>query len=246
MAQVGKVVELWRYPVSSMAGELCQTLELTPEGVHGERQLGLVDRATGEIADFLRDRRFEKVVFLSSRLEADGSVQIRLPDGDWIDAPSETASKALTDFMGFPVEIRPYRDAPGFGWYAGPYAVNRYRPSALHLLTTASMARLKALHPEGNPDRRRFRPNVVVEMAEVEGVFPESQWLDREIMLGAIPMTISAPTRRCGFTVVEQQGLASDPNILRHLVRNNQHNMGVYCSLETSGTITIGDAMALV
>lgn len=35
--QVGRVIEIRRYPVKSMAGELLDTVELGPNGIPGDR-----------------------------------------------------------------------------------------------------------------------------------------------------------------------------------------------------------------
>ncbi|TIW75903.1 MAG: MOSC domain-containing protein, partial [Mesorhizobium sp.] len=75
--------------------------------------------------------------------------------------------------------IRPFGAENAAPFYTGPLTAARYAKAPIHLLTTASLARLKALHPEGTPDPRRFRPNIVVDMAPVEGAFPETRWIGR-------------------------------------------------------------------
>ena len=47
---VGRVAELWRYPVKSMLGEQRRRLSVTESGILGDRAWALRDPATGRIA----------------------------------------------------------------------------------------------------------------------------------------------------------------------------------------------------
>ena len=47
--QVGTIHELWRHPVKSLGGESVASVQLTRQGVLGDRCWALVDAATGEI-----------------------------------------------------------------------------------------------------------------------------------------------------------------------------------------------------
>ncbi|RYE84302.1 MAG: MOSC domain-containing protein, partial [Hyphomicrobiales bacterium] len=54
----GEVADLWRYPVSSMAGERMAQLRVEAGGVAGDRIWGLLDAATGRIASPGREKHF--------------------------------------------------------------------------------------------------------------------------------------------------------------------------------------------
>ena len=56
-AEVGAVAGLWRFPVSAMAGEALDTLDIR-DGVVGDRIFGVHDARTGEIASLGRNQRF--------------------------------------------------------------------------------------------------------------------------------------------------------------------------------------------
>ena len=49
MTAVGRIAELWRYPVKSMGGERIQRCVLGERGVPGDRGWALRDEAAGEI-----------------------------------------------------------------------------------------------------------------------------------------------------------------------------------------------------
>lgn len=55
---VGKVGELWRFPVKSMLGERLDRAEVSAGGVVGDRAYGIVDVATGRIASAKHPRRW--------------------------------------------------------------------------------------------------------------------------------------------------------------------------------------------
>ena len=50
MQEIGRVVEVWRYPVSSVSGEMPGSVDVSPEGIAGDRRFGLFERATGKPA----------------------------------------------------------------------------------------------------------------------------------------------------------------------------------------------------
>jgi uncharacterized protein YcbX len=241
-AALGSVSQLWRYPASSLAGERMDAISVGPTTVDGDRLFGLVDASDDEIARPDRSPKWQKVPLIRTRLGDGRRLELAVPGGDWLPAPDPQSDRVLSEFLGFEASIRPYfRDhAPG---YAGPLTVERYARTPIHLLTTASLARLKALHPEGVPDPRRFRPNILVDMDPVEGSFPETEWIGRKLAVGDLLLTVSDPCRRCGFTIIAQDGFDNDPGILRTLVRHNGHNIGVYCTVDRPGRIETGAAL---
>lgn len=244
MSEIGRVSELWRYPASSLGGERLDEIMIGAGGVAGDRMFGVIETATGEPGRPDGNRKWHKLPLIRTRL-AEGGLDAAVPGGDWLAAPGEACDRALTEFMGFPVSLLPFsrEAAPGF---QGPLTSSRYKVSPVHLLTTASLARLEALHPEGAADRRRFRPNILVDMPAVEGHFPETEWIGRRLAIGDVELTISEPCRRCGFTIIAQDGFGADPEILRQLVRHNQRNIGVYCAVDLAGGVRVGDVLRLL
>ncbi|MCU1359554.1 MAG: domain protein beta barrel domain protein, partial [Ilumatobacteraceae bacterium] len=71
------VHEIWRYPVKSIGGERLTTAHVSQYGISGDRGWGIVDRTTGMV---LTARRSPLLLFASARVDADGQVQIVLPD----------------------------------------------------------------------------------------------------------------------------------------------------------------------
>jgi uncharacterized protein YcbX len=242
----GEVAGLWRYPVSSLRGAAEPALGFAADGAAGDRRFVLVDTRTDAICrpDGL-EAAWLPAVRIATRLGGDGALAVALPGGEWIAAPGAEADEVLSDYLRFPASIRPVPGAipPG---YCGPVTAARYVKAPVHLLTTASLAELKRLHPAGDPHPSRFRANVLVAMPPVEGRFPETEWIGRRIAIGNVELTVTDPCRRCGFTVVPQEGVERDPEILRNVVRWNSRSLGVYCSVDRPGTIGEGDAARFI
>src|SRR6478752_2100192 len=142
MRKVGTINELWRYPVSSTAGEKLEQCELTATGVVGDRRFALVDAATGVVAYPERDKRWQRAIFVKSRIVSDGDVEVQVPGHDWLSVDALRLPEALTAFFEFEVTVRPYERAGSTSAHT-VFANNRYEVSPLHLLTSASVDHLR-------------------------------------------------------------------------------------------------------
>jgi hypothetical protein len=246
MSVVGTVAEIWRYPVSSLAGEPLPVAEISGSGIRGDRQFGLVDAETGDIAAPDQHHRWRPAARIAARWSLEGELEIAVPGGGWWPALSRDASRAMTAHMGFSVEIRQLGSIANERWPPHPpLAVPRYERSAIHLVTSASLAELQRRLPRSLIDVRRFRPNVVVRTTEASR-FPEYRWVGRALKMGSVLLQIFEPCQRCGFTAIEQDSLPYDPEILRTLVGDNAGSFGVLCAVTNVGVVATGDAAEIV
>src|SRR5207248_1039139 len=116
----------------------------------------------------------------------------------------------------------------------------------LHLLTTATLDRLRELYPQGRFEARRFRPNLVVETASEEKGFVENTWIGQTLAVGEeVRLRITGPCPRCVMTTLPQGDLPKDPGILRAAAQHNQTNVGVYADVIATGTVRRGDPIRL-
>ncbi len=114
--------------------------------------------------------------------------------------------------------------------------------AVIHVLTTATIDRLRELYPEGRFEVRRFRPNIVVEPSTFVKDFVENGWVRRTLRVGEeVRLRITKPCTRCVMTTLAQGDLPRDLGILRTAARYNQVNVGVYASVENDGNIKRGD-----
>ena len=124
--------------------------------------------------------------------------------------------------------------------------------AVLHVLTTATLDRLRELAPAGTFDVRRYRPNVLVDIGE--GGFVEDGWVGRTVALGGAEMSVTMPTMRCVMTTLPQQGLPRDRETLRAIATHNRRTIaglgewacaGVYGDVSTPGRVQVGDPVSV-
>jgi uncharacterized protein YcbX len=114
--------------------------------------------------------------------------------------------------------------------------------AVIHILTTATIDRLRELYPQGRFEVRRFRPNIVVEPSSGEEGFVEDDWVGKTLVIAdEVRIDITEPCPRCVMTTLPQGELPKDPGILRTAAQHNQVNVGVYGAVLQGGTIRRGD-----
>ena len=118
--------------------------------------------------------------------------------------------------------------------------------AVLHLLTTATLDRLRALYPQGRFEARRFRPNMVVATPDGESNFVEDAWIGKTLAIGdAVRLSITAPCFRCVMTTLAQGDLPKDPGILRTPAQHHKAAVGVYASVLQGGKVRRGEPVRL-
>lgn len=266
--EAGTVVGLWRYPVKSMMGEELNAAEITERGLLGDRQFALLDAATGKVAGAKNPRKWGNFfAFRAAYVEPPEAnatlpaVRLTLPNGTALTTESENVNEVLSGALGRAVELTQVEaeqessaeeyvpDIEGLEhrdtvteWElpAGTF----YDLAVVHLLTTATLDRLRELYPAGRFEARRFRPNIVISTAEPG--FVENDWLGRTVTVGeTVRLRITRPCPRCVMTTLAQGDLPKDPGILRTAAQNNAANVGVYADVISAGVIHRGDPVVL-
>jgi hypothetical protein len=191
----------------------------------------------------------------------DAAVWLRLPDGSNGRAGTLALDRALARWLGAEVSLVSVVDEPSLHqemsvdnedessdlirWRTprGRY-VDLY---PLHLLTTRSL---------GDLDVRRFRPNLVLDLDEID----EASLLGRHIVVGEVELSIpDQRTERCVMITRSQPGVPADRSLLRRLARlrgvadgerltagSGLAVLGCYGAVVTTGTIRVGTEVRLV
>ena len=123
--------------------------------------------------------------------------------------------------------------------------------SALHLLTTSTLDRLRDLAPGATFDARRYRPNLVLSGSD-EG-FVENGWPGSTATIGGARIAFSFATMRCVMTTLAQEDLPADSDTLRAIAKHNRIEIpqiggtwacaGVYADVVAPGRVAVGDAV---
>src|SRR3972149_7623580 len=94
---LGRVQELWRYPVKSMLGERRELIDLNARGVEGDRTYAIRD-ATGKFGSGKNTRRFRKIdgLFKFRAVYEGAMLTVHFPDGRTITASGRNSPPALS------------------------------------------------------------------------------------------------------------------------------------------------------
>lgn len=228
---IGRVAELWRYPVKSLGGQRLACATLEARGMTGDRRWAVRggDGRFGSGKTTRRFRRMPHLLSLTAHTDPDGVVWIAFPDGRCGRADDPQTAAWVGEVTGAGVDLGEDEGAAHFD------------DAPLHVVTAADLADLQASRGDAAPtDPRRFRPNLVVE-AEA-GLVPGGRYLVGE----AATVATTGATVRCVMTTMAQPGLDFVPGILKHLEERYEGCFGVYATVERPGDIAVGDPVTLL
>lgn len=267
--ELGSLVSLWRYPVESMMGEELNATEVTERGLLGDRAYALVDHSDGKVATAKNPRKWPHLFeFRATFVEPPRTpanvppVRITLPDGTTVTSDqgdlNPILSKALNREVTLGATQRQKVSAEEY-WPDMEGLDHRdtvtdftlpeetfFDCAVVHLLTTATLDRLRELYPQGRFEVRRFRPNIVVQLGSDEKSFAEDAWVGHTLAIGTdVSLNITGPCGRCVMTTLAQGDLPKDPGILRTAAQHNHVNVGVYAAVARGGPIRRGDPVRI-
>jgi uncharacterized protein YcbX len=261
-ARIGSVTECWRYAVKSMQGELLAALDVGRDGVVGDRGWAVINVET---ANALSAKTAPKLLEARATISADG-VRIVLPDGRDTVAGDPEADAILSTWLDRDVRLEP----AGAGTRSSyemtfdppnddaerveiPSPEGTYLDlAALHVLTMNSLNTCANSYEAGAWDRRRFRPNALVEALGDDG-YPEDAWVGRAVTLGGATIDVLMRTVRCAMPLRAQPprdnpdsdgALPRDVNVFRTLQTIHDNHLGVYASVREPGVIRVGDPVS--
>lgn len=234
-AQLGTVGEINRYPVKSMAGERRAAAEVDWQGIEGDRQYAFVRRGdltrfpwfTGrDHSDLVRYR----ATYDEPEAPRRSGVSITTPGGEAASLHDPQVKRALEDAAGVALDLM-------------QLGTGAYDLMPVSVVTTASLARLDALHA-APLDHRRFRVNLVVDSDRHEG-----DWQGRRVRFGdgadAAELLFAYPAPRCAMITIDPDTATRDPRVLRTVARQLGNTFSMYASVAKPGTIRIGDPVFL-
>jgi uncharacterized protein YcbX len=246
-----RLLQIARYPVKSLQGELLTTAQIVADGMPGDRRWGIRDEATGKV---LTARRAPQLLFASATMAPDGTPRITVPTGATCHGPGAETDSVLSQWLGKPVRLVSSVGAPAARaeFFAdatddASEAIEWTMPEgrfvdALPLLvvTTASLRTAAELHPAGDWDLRRFRANLVV---DVDGVgWVEDAWCGSATLgIGGVRLQPQELCMRCTMVTRPQPGLEADREVFRTLARHHGGRFGAWTSVVSGGSVSVGD-----
>src|SRR3989442_1945667 len=98
------VVEIWRYPVKSMAGERLESCMVTQHGLEGDRRWAFVDGAPHRAGKLFNIKQHDPMMTYRARY-AGGVVEVLTPDGALVALDSALVDKLELE-SARPLELR--------------------------------------------------------------------------------------------------------------------------------------------
>lgn len=252
-----------------MMGEELNASVVTERGLLGDRVHALFDSATGKVVSAKNPKKWARMFeFHAAFLEPPRlkepmpPVRIEGPDATNLRSDRDDVGGELSKVLGREVRFvtsAPERPSLEEYWPDTEGLANREKvtdeamPShtffdlaTVHLITTATLDRLRELYPQGRFEARRFRPNIIVQPPADSKGFVEDGWVGRTIAIGdEVRLRVTGPCSRCVMTTLPQSDLPPDPGILRTAAKHHQVNVGVYATVLRGGEVRRGDSLAI-
>jgi uncharacterized protein len=246
------VLAIWRYPVKAMLGELLDAVAVGLAGCTGDRRWIVVDADTGERIANKRGPTDPRLRACRAELregsEEELPLRITLPDGETVEGGEIQA--ALSELLERRVRLE-VSDARARGRFAATGAHHDLAP--IHLITTSTLAYLRAVAPDSDWDARRFRPNLLLDDGSAADHFAEDALLGSRLRgPSGLELEVGLPTPRCVVPTRAQEGLPADPRILRTVVDRHRVDLGpfgrqgcvgAYAEVTCTGPVQVGERL---
>jgi uncharacterized protein YcbX len=229
---VGRIVSLFRYPVKSMTSESLDSVEVSWNGLAGDRRWafirdGIVTNGFPWMTIRQRaDMWHYKPRFVEPERPDLSQTMVMTPSGEELDI----VDPALAAQFGEGVRL--LRQTRGI-----------FDALPLSLISTSTINALSAL--TGIPlQPRRFRPNIVIQTLD-DADYPEDNWVGSVLSFGDVKMRVDKRDKRCVVTNVDPDTAERDPVVLRTIQENRESFLGVYGSTVQPGRLSVGDSVTI-
>jgi uncharacterized protein len=240
MTPIGRVCELARYPVKSMAGTPIESAVLGLHGIAGDRRFAFRRLGDNSGFPFLTAGRFPELLTYRpiGFAEAGGEplpTRVRTPSGSEVELRGEELRSEIAGRSGHSVELMMFKHG----------IFDDGTVSLISVATIAAIGREAGMEI----DRRRMRANVVLETDSV-APFLEDDWVGATIVFGdgaeAPAVSVTARDERCVMVNLDPETGRQDPRVMKAAVRLNGNYAGVYATVVRAGSIRVGQTVHLV
>jgi uncharacterized protein YcbX len=224
---MASVVEIWRYPVKSMAGERLDSCAVGEMGLEGDRRWAFVDGSPNRAGKLFTIRQDERLMTYGARL-AGGHVEVVTSRGEVRDLDAQMVAELAAE-ASRPLSLR---EVEGANFDDSPVLV-------VNLATVVEFGVQAGMHV----DHRRFRANLYV-----DGLAPEEEigWVGRRVQVGDAELEVVSRCERCVVITRDPETTSTTPELLRLLTETLETCMGVYCRVTRPGRVATGDSVRVV
>jgi uncharacterized protein YcbX len=241
--EVGRLKEIWRYPVKSMAGERLERAHVYWYGLDGDRRAAFVrgDNRSGfpwltarEVPELVRYRP----AYTNLESLKTSPIEVETPDGRTLPLDSPELQAELAHAYGHDVSL---------------IRIGRGVYDSMNV-SVMSLATAQALNDAVDfpLNYRRFRQNLIIETfdgrpeAASGSPFAEESWIGSSIAIGDVHIRLNRQIERCVMVNVDPDTAVRDPRVLKLVAQTRNNYVGVGCTPETTGFIQVGDRVRLI
>lgn len=240
-----------------MRGEAVEAASLGWHGIEGDRRLALrlIEQRGG--FPWLTAGKLPDLVLFTPQRRDDGSDEalpshIRTPEGDELPLFGDALAADIGRRHGAPVQMMHMKHGI-------------FDDASISVITSETVREIGRL-AAGNPDVRRFRPNIVVR--STRGVpFEEDEWIGGVLTFGDAPdapgapdgpdapgatnasgppaVAVTMPDARCAMVNIDPDAGSLAPGVLKAVVRANRNNAGIYATVTRIGRVAVGQPVLL-
>jgi uncharacterized protein len=262
MSGVGTVESVWRYPVKSMRGEAPPEIFAGFAGVYGDRLYAFKSAAQPAGFPYFTGRERHEMLLYAPRFRDPGKAALppNLAEAEAL-APGLNPVGGGAAALAVDVEtpsgrvlavddlelLRELTAAAGGGHsltlLRSERAMTDCRPVSLFSLQTA-----RQLGEETGTvlDKRRFRANVYLDLADQPG-FSENALVGHKVGIGSkVVVFVLERDPRCQMITLDPDTAAARPEILRRVAQAHAGMAGVYAAVLAEGTIRPGDPVTIL
>ena len=246
--QIGRLENIMRYPVKSMAGEALDQVGVTYAGLQGDRVHALVDPTNHSLTfPWLTIRENPRMLLYRAKFVSGPTPERPYPNPEQYDVEitTPTGEKGLLRDPDFCAELRKQLNAD-FHLRFSERGMPDSRP--LQLFSFSTLRELsKGVDPTGETtvDPLRFRANLYVEW-DNDRAFYEEELVGRVLRIGeTVQIQINKKDPRCVIINVNPADGTKDPTILKYVGKAYRGNIGVYAVTIREGVVQKGDRIYL-
>jgi uncharacterized protein YcbX len=237
----GRVLQVWRWPVKSMAGERVRSTRVDPRGAGGDRTHAVLHEHKGEWKPLTAREAPRLLAWRATypfapdaglRPEHPPHALVTAPGGEHVyswDDPH--LSTALAEDLGRPVRL--LRDIAGI------------QDLERSLLITVEATRAALAEELGTElDLRRFRPNLHLELDTPP--WEEHAWEGKTVRFaGGVVLRLLHPCERCAIPTRDPVTQEKWAGLLRHLDARHDTLFGINARVLQAGRIAAHEAVEI-
>jgi uncharacterized protein YcbX len=236
---LGRVKAIYRYPVKSIGGEILASATLRWSGIDGDRQYAFYRAGNASRFPWLTGREVSDLVTYSARYveptnPRHSEVLVQTPEQEYSVSDPKFIEK-LVRAAG--EEIRLLQVGRG-----------TFDFMPISVISTATMGLLDT-HFGTIVEIQRFRQNILIETPDGQA-HRETNWIGGTLVFGDGPnptkLRANVAIDRCVMITIDPKTGARNPALLRGVVEDFNNEIGVRCTTDAIGTISVGEKVYLV